>query len=68
MGGADEFLVDGYNGYAVDTRSDISIMGAIDKFVSLSPQSRMAMRKNALETANRYTIKRAAVSELGLFL
>jgi len=68
MGGADEFVVDGYNGYAVDTRSDAAIMGTIESFVNLSPQSRMAMRLHALETANRYTIKRAALSELKLFV
>ncbi len=30
LGGADEFRVDGYNGYAVDTRSDAAIIEAIE--------------------------------------
>ena len=68
MGGADEYAVNGWNAYLVDTRSDVSILEAINGFVKLAPQARMSMRFKAIETANNYTIKRAAISELKLFM
>lgn len=67
LGGADEYAVHGVNAYAVDTRSDAAILESIDAFVALSPGARMEMRLRAIETASRYSIKRAALSELGVF-
>ncbi len=67
LGGADEYAIHGYNAYVVDTRSDAAILQAIGDFIELPPESRQKMQMNALNTASRYTIKRAALSELRVF-
>jgi hypothetical protein len=67
LGGSAEYALHGRNAYVVDTRSDEAILEAVYNFVEMTPQSRADMRQNALETAARYSIRRAALSELRLF-
>ena len=67
MGGADEYAVHGHNAFVVDTRSDEEILAAVDAFVALPPTARFQMKLRGLETASRYTIKRAALSQLQVF-
>jgi len=67
FGGAVEFAVDRENAYLVDTRSDDAILAAVGHFMDLPVQTRRQMRLNALHTAGRYSIHRAALSELALF-
>lgn len=68
MGGADEYAIHGYNGYLVDSRSEAEILAAIESFVALTPEGRMAMRLRGIETASRYSVQRAALSELQVFM
>lgn len=67
LGGVSEFAVDGLNAFVVDTRADQMIMEAVDTFMSLSPRALEEMKMRAVETAARYSIHKAALSELRLF-
>lgn len=68
FGGTAEFARHGANSYVVDTRSDDAVLEAVEHFLSLTPAARQALRLSALETASRYSVDRAALSELALFL
>ena len=68
FGGPAEYAVHGRNAYLVDTRSDAAILQSVEDFVHMTVGSRAAMRQSALETASRYSIRQAALSELRLFL
>ena len=67
LGGAQDFAINGYNAYLVDTRADDCILGAVSEFLGLGADARMAMRMNALETAAQYTVRKAVLSQVRLF-
>jgi GT2 family glycosyltransferase/glycosyltransferase involved in cell wall biosynthesis len=65
-GGADDYARDGYNALVVDT---LDVEGCFERLKSLiaAPEKIAKMRLAALETANAYSPRRAAMSELVLF-
>jgi glycosyltransferase involved in cell wall biosynthesis len=67
LGGTAEFARHGQNGFVVDTRSDDAIIEAVHQFVRMTNASRDEMRLLALETASRFTVRKAALSELRVF-
>lgn len=67
-GGAHEFGIDGKNCFIVDTRFDDLIVAAAESFISASPEHRRSMRFQAIETGFRFTVERAALSELAVIL
>lgn len=67
FGGGGEYAIHGNNAYVVDTRSDDSILDAIDHFMALESNTRNVMRMNAIRTAADYSIHKAAVSEIAVF-
>lgn len=64
-GGSDEYAVDGENALVVDTLDPVACFSSLDSIVS-DPQKLSQMRIAAIETANRYSVRRAALSELTL--
>lgn len=62
-GGADEYAVDGKNALVVDTLDPPACFNALDSLVS-DPQKLSFMRMAAIGTANEYSIRSAALSEL----
>jgi GT2 family glycosyltransferase/glycosyltransferase involved in cell wall biosynthesis len=62
-GGADEFARDGFNALAVDTASEEACFEALDSLVR-DRELRARLRQRALETAARYSVEHAAMSEL----
>jgi glycosyltransferase involved in cell wall biosynthesis len=67
LGGSAEYAAHGRNAFVVDTRSDAAIVEAVQVFLQMTPEAHAGMRQNALETATRYSIRGAALSELRLF-
>jgi glycosyltransferase involved in cell wall biosynthesis len=67
FGGSGEYAVHGINSYVVDTRSDDTIIGAVDDFVNGRPERRADMRDAAILTALDYSVAKAAYSEYELF-
>lgn len=65
-GGADEYAVDGYNALVVDTFNVEACFERLKALIS-TPEKMAKIRLNALETANGYSPRRAAMSELVLF-
>ncbi len=65
-GGADDYARDGYNALVVDT-FDLEACFQRLKDLIAAPEKIAKMRLAALETANGYSPRRAAISELVLF-
>lgn len=63
-GGSDEFAVPFINSLAVNTFSERECVNAIARLIHLNPESLFQMKLNAVETASRYSTKRAAMSIL----
>lgn len=66
LGGAAEFAVPGHNSLMVDT-SDLAATGAALAALVADPDRLTAMRSAAVQTAARYSILRASLSEYVLF-
>ena len=65
-GGADEYVVDGENGFLVDTTSFEDMTSTITR--SIEDRSlREQIKQRSLATAARYSIMRASLSELAVF-
>jgi glycosyltransferase involved in cell wall biosynthesis len=62
-GGADEFARDGFNALVVDTASEAACFEALDTLVR-DRDLRHCLRQRGLETADRYSVEHAAMSEL----
>ncbi|MCF8466578.1 MAG: glycosyltransferase, partial [Sneathiella sp.] len=65
-GGGDEYARHGYNAFVVDTTSKGSCSAAIEQLVS-DPDLRLLLAARGMETAERYSIENAALSEVLLF-
>ncbi|MCY3838596.1 MAG: glycosyltransferase [Gammaproteobacteria bacterium] len=65
-GGADEYVVDGENAFLVDTASFEDMTSTIARLIHDRPL-REKIQERSLETANRYSIMRASLSELAVF-
>ena len=66
QGGADEYVVDGENAFLVDTTSLEDVTTTIGRLIK-DPSLREEIRARSLETAARYSILRASLSELAVF-
>jgi len=67
FGGTHEYGIDGVNTMLVDTRCKASIVRRFEQFMALSDSGRRALRNEAVRTSQRYSIARAAWSELDVF-
>jgi glycosyltransferase involved in cell wall biosynthesis len=67
-GGVYEFLADGQNGFIADTRSDHSILAAVQSFLHMSAAERQEMTMKAISAGFHFSPERAALSEIRLFL
>ncbi|MCY4057237.1 MAG: glycosyltransferase [Gammaproteobacteria bacterium] len=65
-GGADEYVVDGENGFLVDTTSFEDMTSTIARLVE-DRSLREQIKQRSLATAARYSIMRASLSELAVF-
>lgn len=66
LGGADEFAINGRNSLAVDTMNVDAAFEMISDLIS-DPDRLERMKLDAIETAQPYSPRRAAISELRLF-
>ena len=65
-GGADEYAVHGENAVVVDTTSFEKVVVELTKLLD-DEKSRQRLAKRGIETAARYNVARAALSELAVF-
>ena len=66
LGGANEFVVDGENALLLDTRDEDAVLFALADLVT--DRERLGrLQTNAIRTADRYSVLRAALSEYVLF-
>ena len=65
-GGTDEYALDGENAFLVDTASLEDMTSTIARLIKDRPL-RETIRARSLETAARYSIMRASLSELAVF-
>lgn len=65
-GGVDEYVVDGENAFLVDTESLQDITSTIARLIK-DPSLLQEIKARSLETAARYSIMRASLSELAVF-
>ena len=65
-GGVDEYAVDGENAFLVDTSSFTEMTSTVARIVS-DQSLREDIRQRSLETAARYSVNRASLSELSIF-
>lgn len=64
LGGASDFMIDGVNGFLVDTTDEAAVATAIRRVLSLSDAELRAMRLAGMEAVSGFTPVRAAISEL----
>ena len=64
-GGADEYAIDGFNALVVDPYDEESCFDALASLIN-DPQRLAGIRLEGMKTAARYSVHRAAVSELSL--
>lgn len=65
-GGADEYALDGENAFLVDTESLDDMTSTIARLIT-DPSLREKIKARSLETATRYSVMRASLSELAVF-
>lgn len=65
-GGTDEYISHGKNGYAVDPREECNVLKTIEQFCyHVSAQE--VMRREAIETSMKFSVRKATISVLQLF-
>lgn len=64
FGGTDEYIKHRINGFAVDPRDESAIFNSIVDYIELSDENRLTMIKNGIETAQGYSVRKAALSEI----
>ena len=67
LGGADEYIQHGINGYAVDPRDDKTVLNTVIDFIALEPAKMLALQYQAVDTAQQFSVRKAAISEVKLF-
>jgi len=65
FGGGDEYAIDGYNSLVVDPFDESECISRLEILIN-NPRLLTKMKKAALETAEKYTPQKAALSELKL--
>lgn len=66
LGGTDEYIEHGVNGYAVDPRDEALVLETIKKFVELADVERQKMINCGIETSQGFSVRKAALSEVNL--
>ncbi|WP_282167895.1 glycosyltransferase family 4 protein [Shewanella japonica] len=67
LGGADEYIAHEQNGYAVDPRNEQQVFQTVEKFIESSSESKLIIQHAAIDTAQGFSVRKAAVSEVQLF-
>jgi glycosyltransferase involved in cell wall biosynthesis len=67
IGGADEYIQHGLNGFAVDPRDDAAVLNTVVDFIALEPAKMLALQYQAVDTAQQFSVRKAAISEVKLF-
>ncbi len=67
IGGAPDFIQDGFNSFLVDTRDEAAILAVVNRMLSMTDEEIRLMRVAALEAVSGYTPTAAAISELRAF-
>lgn len=67
FGGTDEYIKHSLNGYAVDPRDEGFIFETIKEFIELSADERQKMLNHGIETSQKFSVRKAALSEIHLF-
>ncbi|MCX7760435.1 MAG: glycosyltransferase family 4 protein [Hydrogenothermaceae bacterium] len=66
-GGIGEYLIDGYNGFAVDVGDFENFTKKLNYLLNLSQEDYDRISKNAVETAKEYSIEKTAEGYIKLF-
>lgn len=67
LGGTSEYIENLRNGLSVDTRNEHQIEQALHWWFALPEPEKLQMRRQALLTAQRFSVRSAAISELQAF-
>lgn len=67
LGGTDEYIEHGVNGYAVDPRDEVQVFETIKQFLDTSDSDRQRMINCGMETSQGFSVRNAALSEFTLF-
>tara|TARA_Y100001968_G_C19444470_1_gene764491 strand:- start:1339 stop:2403 length:1065 start_codon:yes stop_codon:yes gene_type:complete len=67
FGGTDEYIVHSENGYAVDPRDEKVVVDTICEFIELTDEKQTALISNSIETAQSFSVRKAALSEWFMF-
>lgn len=67
LGGTDEYIQHNINGYAVDPRDERKVFETIEEFIALSPVDRTQLQFECIDTAQNFSVRKAAISEVQLF-
>jgi glycosyltransferase involved in cell wall biosynthesis len=67
LGGTDEYLVHGVNGYAVDPRDESLVFNTVKRFIELSDVERQQMINAGIETSQWFSVRKASLSTVSLF-
>ena len=66
-GGVYEYAVDQENSFIVDTKSDEAMLLGVSSYLEMSDEEKNTIRHQAIATAQRFSIRKAALSELAIF-
>jgi glycosyltransferase involved in cell wall biosynthesis len=66
LGGTEEYIKHGMNGYAVDPRSESLVFDTINKFLGLSRAERQEITNNAVDTSQTFSVRKAALSVISI--
>ncbi|MEZ0324099.1 MAG: glycosyltransferase family 4 protein [Hydrogenothermaceae bacterium] len=66
-GGIGEYLIDGYNGFAVDVGDFENFTKKLNYMINLQKEEYERLSKNAVETAKEYSIEKTAEGYIKLF-
>jgi glycosyltransferase involved in cell wall biosynthesis len=64
LGGTDEYIEHGVNGYAVDPRYESVLLENAIEFIELDKSSRQQMINSGIETSQGFSVRKAALSEI----
>lgn len=67
IGGADEYINHNVNGYAVDPRDEKAVFDTVTEFLELPVDKKLIFQHQAIETAQTFSVRKAAFSEVKLF-
>lgn len=64
LGGGDEYLQYGINGYAVDPRNESLVFNTMKEFIDSSDSNKKSMIDAAIDTSQGFSVRKAALSEV----